>query len=101
MKEYGIYQQCKNGEPYMIHIFDNIDSAKLKLLDMVNTERYRRRPYYVDNDFYKNEFTCNFTGMYYCIKVREVSEYTKYSEENAKEKEKSNIIFFENYKKAK
>ncbi len=54
MKEYGIYIRQYSGTPYMIHFFNDIEIAKLKLYDMISLEEERERPYYVDNDFFKN-----------------------------------------------
>ena len=38
MKEYGIYIRQGAGTPYMIYFFDNIDSAKLKVYEMILLE---------------------------------------------------------------
>ena len=98
MKEYSIYIRCKGGTPYMIHSFDNILSAKLKLYEMVDLEEERGRPYFVDNDFYENKYPCSINLKYYCIKERDVSEFSEYSEEKQNAKEKNKIIYFQNYK---
>lgn len=102
MKEYGIYIRCNGGQPYMIHFYDNIFSAKQALLQMVQLEEERGRPYFVDNDFFNNKYSCNLNLKYYCIKVRDVSEFEKYSEEKIKTKEKkeNNVIYFENLEKS-
>ena len=99
MKEYGIYTICKGGTPYMIHFFTDITSAKLKLYDMISLEEERRRPYFVDNDFYDNKYAYCSNLKYFCIKEREVSEFTKYSEEESQNKENNKIIFFQNFQK--
>lgn len=99
MKEYGIYIREGSGTPYMIHIFNNIDSAKIKLYDMVQLEEERQRPYFVDNDFFFNKYNISTKLKYFCIKEREVHEWTNYSEEKNIEKENNKIIFINNYKK--
>ena len=99
MKEYGIYIRHGNGKPFMIHIYNNLDSAKFKLYDILRLEEERQRPYFVDNDFYNNKYSNVSKLSYYCIKVREVSEWVSYSEEKELENKKDNIIYFQNFKK--
>ncbi len=98
MKEYGIYIRCNGGTPYMIHFFGNILSAKQKLYEMIQIEEDRGIPYFVDNDFFNNKYPCNVNLKYYCIKEREVSDFSVYSEEETIAKEKNKIIYFQNYK---
>lgn len=99
MKEYVIYIKCKGGTPYLIHFFNNITDAKLKLYDMISLEEERGRPYFVDNDFFENKYSCNLNLKYFCIKEREISEFKTYSEEKTSELEKNKIIFLTNFKK--
>lgn len=100
MKQYGIYIRCKSGVPYMIHFYDNITSAKLKLYDMVSSDEERGRQYYVDNDFFNNKYPFSNSLRYYCIKVRDVSDFEVYSEEKAKEEDSKKIVYlFNNFKK--
>lgn len=99
MKEYVIYIRCKNGIPYTIHTFNNITSAKLKLYDMISLDEERGRAYFVDNDFYNNKYPCSNSLKYYCIKVRDVSDYEIYSEEKSKKEDDNKIIYFLNFKK--
>lgn len=93
MKEYGIYIRQGRGKPYMIHIFDNIFSTKLKLYDMISYDDECHRPYYVDNDFFDNKYNLAFNLKYYCIKAREVGEWENYSKEEEKEYN-DKIIYF-------
>lgn len=99
MKQYGIYIRCNGGTPYMIHFYDNILSAKQKLYDMIQLDEDRGRAYFVDNDFFFNKYTCSLNLKYYCIKERDVSEFTNYSEQKDNLNEKNKIIYFQNYKK--
>ena len=55
MKEYCIYCIWNGGRPFILDTFKTLDSAKLKLYDMVSLEEERERPYYVDNDFFKKQ----------------------------------------------
>ena len=99
MKQYGIYIRQGSGTPYMIHFFSDITSAKIKLYDMIQLEEERQRPYFVDNDFFENKYKMVGNLKYYCIKVREVSEWINYSEEKSKNVNTNKIIYIDNFKK--
>ena len=100
MKQYGIYIRCNGGIPYMIHFYDNINDAKIHLYDMINLEEERGRPYFVDNDFFNNKYKNCLNLKYYCIKVREVSDFEVYSEKSSIKDECNNILYFNNFKKS-
>lgn len=95
MKEYGIYIRKGSGTPYMIHFFDNIESAKIKLYEMIKLEEERQRPYFVDNDFFNNKYNISTKLKYFCIKQRDVSEWDNYSKE--KSEKNNNKILYLNY----
>lgn len=97
MKEYGIYIRHGNSKPFMIHIFNNLDSAKLKLFEILNLDDERNRPYFVDNDFFNNKYHFESKLSYYCIKVRDVSDWTLFSEKELIENDNHNLIFFKNH----
>lgn len=97
LKEYCIFVRQGEGKPYMLHTFNNINSAKLKLYEMISLEEERQRPYFVDNDFYNNKYNISIKLRYLCIKEREVTEWEKYSEEN--KAIKNNVIYFNNFEK--
>lgn len=83
----------------MIHIYNNIDSAKAMLYQMIQLEEERRRPYFVDNDFYKNKYGLVSNVKYMRIKVREVSEWDTYSElENNFDNNNNNVLYLKDYK---
>lgn len=75
----------------MINTYKDINLAKLKILEMITEWERWGYEYYIDIE--------NKNGFYYSIKVREVSEWNDYSEEENKTKNNSNIIFFNNLKK--
>ena len=83
----------------MIYIYNNIESAKLKLYQMTQLEEERQRPYFVDNDFFRNKYNMVGKLKYFCIKEREVSEWENYSEEKSKKEFDNKILYFCNYKK--
>lgn len=99
-KEYCILCIYGNGTPFYLDTFDSIEKAKLKLYEMIALEQERGRPYYVNNDFYNNEYTQNVKGKYFCIKERNVSNWVQYFDSNLNtnvKNYKSNIIHFNNY----
>lgn len=95
-KEYIIYCIYNNGKPFYLKTYDNVELAKIDLYEMIDLEKKRSRPYFVDNDFYNNEYSSNVLGKYFCIKEREVSEFKVYSEFKNQEKN-NNIIYFKNF----
>lgn len=100
MKEYGIYIRHGSGTPYMIHIYNNINNAKQKLYEMIELDEEREKPYFVDNDFFYNKYNSCSKLKYYCIKCREVSEWTKFSDVETEEENNHKIIYINNYKKS-
>ncbi len=60
---------------------------------MISLEQERGRPYFVENDFYYNEYTRGVVGKYFSIKVRDVSPWLTCETEEEKISElKSNKI---------
>ncbi len=96
MKEYGIYIRQGEGKPYILQTFNDIDLAKIKLYEILYFEEQRKKPYFVDNDFFHNKYNIATRLKYYCIQEREVTEWKKYSEKN--KMTQSNIIFLKDFK---
>ena len=96
MKEYGIYIRKGSAMPYMVNSYKNFYDAQASLLIMVDYEDSRGRPFYVDNDFYKNTYKLLPNFSYFCIKEREVTEWVKADDFSSK---KDNIVFFSELKK--
>lgn len=94
--EYIIYCVYNGGKPFYLYTYDNINLAKIDLYNMVELEKKRNRPYYVDNDFFENEYSSNVIGKYFCIKQREVTEFEKYQEFKSSYKN-NNIVQFKNF----
>jgi len=72
---------------------------KLIYIIWFELKKKRNRPYYVDNDFYENEYPAALNCKIFCIKRREISDWEIYSEEKQRELEntKDNVILFKNY----
>ena len=102
MKEYSLFIQNGNAIPYILKTSNSINDIKLALYNIVSLEEERRRPYFVDNDFFQNKHSLVSNSKYLCIRVRDVSEWNKYSEEEEKEIKNNysnNIRYFSNYLK--
>lgn len=94
-KEYSILCIYNGGKPFYLGSYSSIHEAKVKLYDIISLEQERGRPYYVNNDFFKNEYTQNVKCKYFCIKERNVSNWVEYKEIN--NQIKNNIIFFNEF----
>ena len=66
---------------------------------MVSLEEERGRPYFVDNDFFDNKYNFSTKLKYFCLKVRDVTEFKPYSEEEEKNNKNDNNIIFCNFSK--
>ena len=102
-KEYCIYIMCNGGNPYYIDCYDDLIQTKIRLNELIALEKERNRPYYVHNDFYKNEYPAMLNCKIFCIKQRTITDWEIYSEEKEKQQEeennipKNNIVLFQKY----
>ena len=96
MKEYTIYLRQGNAKSYTLETYKTIESAKIKLYDIVNLEVERKRPFFVDNDFFENKYNLGSNLFYMCILEREVEDWHKYSNEKEKKCNKNKIIYLYN-----
>ena len=92
-KEYCIYCRYNGGFPFILKTFNSFEAAKIKLLEMIELEEERERPYFVENNFFQNKYIGNIRGKHFSIKEREVSEWNL-SDEN-KKLTNNNIICFD------
>lgn len=90
MKEYTIYARQGNAKPYTIGTYKTIASAKLKLYDIISLEIERKRPFFVDNDFFENKYALGSELFYISILERDVKEWRKFSEIGSA---KNNLLF--------
>lgn len=103
MIEYTIY--IRNGScpefnalPFYYNSFQEV---MVKLQELICLEEKRHRPYYVENKFYENKHSYNYSGKLFIIKSRNVSNW-EVCEDNCMEnktKEKTNIKYINNYLK--
>ena len=90
MKEYTIYARHGNAKPYTIGTYKTIASAKLKLYDIISLEIERKRPFFVDNDFFENKYTLGSELFYISILERDVKEWKRFSELDST---KNNLLY--------
>ena len=72
--------------------------ARKVINEMVQLEEERHRPYYVDNDFFENKYSLISNLKYMCLQEREVSEWSKYSEEKAVKNTLDKILYLSDFK---
>jgi len=96
LKEYTIYMRHGNSKPYTIGSYKSITSAKLKLYDIIGLEIERKRPFFVDNDFFENKYALGSNLFYISILEREVKEWKQFSELETGEKNK--LLYLYNFK---
>lgn len=95
MKEYTIYLRHGNAKPYTLGTYKTIESAKVKLYDIVQLEIERKRPFYVDNDFFNNKYALGSNLFYICILERDVTEWGRITEKN-EIPDKINLLYLYN-----
>lgn len=98
MKEYSIYIRQGSGKPYYLNSYSSLMEARKVIFELVQLEEERNRPYFVDNDFFNNKYN-NFHNLkYICLKVREVTEWSTYSEEEVIREAYNKIVYINNFK---
>lgn len=78
--EYALYVQRENACPYIATIMDSMEKVKLKIEQIKKTHCYRyNRIFYIDNDFYKNEYKLGMGGTYYKFVRRKVNDWEDFT----------------------
>lgn len=98
MKEYAILIRQGSGKPYYTLPYKSLSEAQNHLNSIIELEEERQRPYYIDNDFHENKYSNISNLKYVCLKVREVSEWSTYSQEKAIENGINKILYLHDYK---
>ncbi len=90
--EYTILRINNGGAPFRLCNYSTLEDAKNDLYNMISLEKERNRAYYVDNDFFDNEFPYSVQHCkYFCIQQREITEWNKYTKIK---QNRNNIIYF-------
>lgn len=98
MLEYTLFLRHGNATPYTLGTYKTISAAKEKLYDIVDLEVKRHRPFYVDNDFFKNNYELGYNSFYISILEREVEQWHKFSQAESQESNNNKLVYINNYK---
>ena len=84
MKEYSILIINNGGHPYYLQNYKTLEECKAQVNNIVSLEKERGRLYFVDNDYFENDYKfCGYENLkYISIKVREVTEWENFSKDN-------------------
>lgn len=96
MVVYSIYNVCLGNRPYYGVSYTSFEECREALYNIIEYHKKRNHVYYVDNDFFKNDYPY-FMGhcYYFSIHSRTVTEWQKvYVKQDII---KNNIINFTNY----
>lgn len=74
--EYTLYIQVSNATPYIgIWKGDNLKDVYRKIGEIEHKHNKYRQPFYIDNDFYKNEYSNVQNGVYYKFMCRKINDW--------------------------
>ena len=90
-KEYCIYCKYNGGTPFILRTFKTFEAARIKLMEMIEIEEERNRPYFVENNFFINKYVGNIPGKHFAIKERNISGWSLY--DASKNIKKNNIVY--------
>ena len=82
MKEYSIEIICNGGKPYLSNVYRSYNDCLNALYIMIDLERERNRPYFVNLENFDNEYQRTVIGKYFSILEREVTGWNKIISEN-------------------
>lgn len=91
--EYALYCRVGNACPYIARIFNSIDEVYRYANEIEKRHNHYRQFFYIDNDFYNNNYNLNSNGTYYKFLRRPVSDWEDNWEETT-EKSLNNILYF-------
>lgn len=105
MKEYVILQQINNGCPWHTVTYKTFEEAHKILLFLTEELEYKRKPFYVDNEFYENKYMLGLPNQrYFQIQFRDVSDWVSVDQENnfvknnvRKKNNQNNILYFKRH----
>lgn len=73
--EYCLYIRNGTGCPYIARTFDDMFEAQRYIIELEKRNNRFHRIFYVDNEFYKNQYSPNIEGIYYKILKREINDW--------------------------
>ena len=82
--QYAIYCIVNKGCPYIApRLFDNVMDVYNYIEELAKNNNRYHRTFYVDNDFYNNQYNLDTSNIYYKVLKRKVLDWEEF---NTKEK---------------
>ena len=77
--EYVLYCRHENALPFFVRTFDSYEDVCRFINELVKRHNHYRQIFYIDNDFYKNQYSINLNGTYYKFLRRPVADWQEFS----------------------
>lgn len=81
--EFTIYIRQGTAIPYLINTYNSYYDAKRFLEEKAKRHQHYNQIFYIDEDFFENEYTNNYQGTYYKILKRPVADWEEIEKEVA------------------
>lgn len=76
--EYVLYVRVGQAKPYLARTFDSIDDVLRHTKQIEKRHNHYRQIFYIDNDFYENQYNQNLNGTYYKYLRRPVFDWEEF-----------------------
>jgi hypothetical protein len=77
--EYDVYIQTNNGKPYILgRRFATIDDVYRYTKEIEKKHNHYNQSFYIDNDFYKNEYDKKTVKVYYKFLRRKINDWEEF-----------------------
>lgn len=80
--QYALYKQIGDACPFITELhFDNYDGLMVCIKEIEKKHNHYRQAFYIDNDFYQNQYNERAGGTYYKFLRRPVCDWEEFSKE--------------------
>jgi hypothetical protein len=76
--EYVVYKRVGSARPYLARTFDSFDDVLRNVQEIEKRHNHYRQVFYIDNDFYENQYNQNLNGTYYKFLRRPVFDWEEF-----------------------
>ena len=76
--EYMLYCQHGTGQPFIARTFNGFDEVKRYTEELEKKHNHYHQNFYIDNDFYNNQYSINQNGTYYKFLRRPVADWQEF-----------------------
>lgn len=96
--EYALYCRVGNACPYIreINYITDMDGVYRYIEEIEKKHNHYRQIFYIDNDFYKNNYSINMNGTYYKFLRRKVQDWEEFGVKQGRATN-NNIFYISNY----